>query len=108
MQGVTGRFQGMDFLLSTSTPITINASLFGSADCNVSQSPWGADNMNDYGQLTGSTHTVQGFTHHHDAIPSSAIFWAGPLTADGMCPPGYPCSGCVNYTDATPDCQTMP
>jgi hypothetical protein len=64
--------------------------------------------MNDYNSLTGSTHMTQGFSHHPDVIPSSAIYWVGERTADGMCPPGRPCSGCVNYNAATLNCSVVP
>jgi hypothetical protein len=103
LYGVTGNFQAMDFALNTPAPVTVNASLFFTSSCT---GPY--DNMNDYGSLTGSTHTLQGFSHYPDVVPSSAIFWVGARTADGMCPPGAPCSGCVVYTKATPSCDTLP
>jgi hypothetical protein len=103
--GATGNFQAIDFALSTSTPVTVQGSLFFAPNCDASQ---GIDNMNDFGAVTGSGHWVQGFTHHPDTIPSSAVYWIGPLTANGMCAPGAPCSGCVNYTATTINCSIAP
>jgi hypothetical protein len=103
--GVHGNFQASDFSMVTPTPVTVQGTLFFAPSCDPSR---GTDNMNDFGSLTGTTHMVQGFTHHPDQIPSSAIYWVGPRTADGMCPPGSPCSGCVNYTKTTPNCSLLP
>ncbi len=103
--GYTGNFQAIDFVLTTPTPVPVQGSLFFAPNCNPSQ---GIDNMNDNGALTGSRHMVQFFTHYPDTIPSSAMFWVGPRTSDGMCPAGAPCSGCVNYTKTTPDCGSLP
>jgi hypothetical protein len=103
--GVTGNFQAIDFAMTTTNPVTVQGTLFFAPNCDPSQ---GTDNMNDYGTLTGSTHTIQGFSHHPNVIPSSAVYWMGPLTANGMCAPGSPCSGCVNYTNATPVCSSLP
>jgi PKD domain len=103
--GVTGNFQAIDFAISTPAPVTVQGSLFFAPDCDPSN---GVDNMNDFGTLTGSGHMVQGFTHHPDEVPTSALYWVGPLTADRKCPPGVPCSGCVNYTKATPNCSLLP
>jgi hypothetical protein len=103
--GVQGNFQAIDFSLVTPAPVTVQGTLFFTSNCDPSG---GTDNMNDFGTLTGTTHMIQGFTHHPNQIPSSAIYWAGPLTANGMCPPGSPCSGCVNYTTTTPLCSTLP
>jgi hypothetical protein len=105
VNGVTGSFQAIDFALATSAPVTVQGSLFFTANCDASQ---GADNMNDFGSLTGSTHMIQGFAFHPGVIPSSAMYWVGPRTANGLCSPGSPCSGCLNYTAATPDCGNMP
>ena len=103
--GVTGNFQAMDFALTTPTPVPVQATLFFAPNCDPSN---GQDNMNDFNTLTGSTHTVQGFTHHPNEIPSSAFFWVGSRTLDGTCAPGSPCSGCVNYTQSTPLCSSLP
>jgi hypothetical protein len=103
--GVQGNFQATDFSLVTPTPVTVQGTLFFAPNCDPSG---GTDNMNDFGTLTGTTHTIQGFTHHPDVIPSSAVYWVGPLTTNGLCPPGSPCSGCVNYTKTTPNCSTLP
>jgi len=103
--GVQGNFQAIDFSMVTPTPVTVQGTLFFAPNCNPSG---GTDNMNDFGSLTGTTHMVQGFTHHPDQIPSSALYWVGPRTADGTCPPGSPCSGCVNYSKTTPYCSALP
>ena len=103
--GVQGNFQAIDFSLVTPTPVAVQGTLFFTSNCDPSG---GTDNMNDFGTLTGTTHMIQGFTHHPNQIPSSAIYWVGPLTANGMCPLGSPCSGCVNYTTTTPLCSTLP
>ena len=105
LDGYTGNFQGIDFALSTPVPVAVQGSLFFTPNCDPSQ---GIDNMNDTGALTGSTHMVQGFSHHPDTIPSSAMYWIGNATSYGTCPPGSLCSGCVTYTTATPNCSTMP
>jgi hypothetical protein len=102
--GVTGNFQGVAYSLTTSTPVTVQGTLFFNANCDPSQ---GGDNMNDFG-LTAPPYYLRGFTHYPDVIPSSAIFWMGPPTANGLCPPGVPCSGCYTYTASTPACSTMP
>ena len=103
--GIQGNFQAIDFSLVTPTPVTVQGTLFFAPNCDPSG---GTDNMNDFGTLTGTTHMIQGFTHHPDVIPSSAVYWIGPLTTNGLCPPGSPCSGCVNYTKTTPNCSTLP
>jgi hypothetical protein len=103
--GYTGNFQAVDFALVTPAPVTVQGTLFFTPNCDASQ---GMDNMNDFGTLTGSTHMIQGFTHHPDVIPSSAIYWIGPRTADGQCAPGSPCSGCLNYTASTISCSLAP
>jgi hypothetical protein len=103
--GVSGNFQAVDFALVTPTPVPVQGTLFLAPNCNASQ---GMDNMNDNGALTGSTHMIQGFTHYPDLIPSSAIYWIGPRTADGQCAPGSPCSGCFNYTNTTISCSLAP
>lgn len=103
--GVTGNFQAIDFALTTPAPVPVQATLFFAPNCDPTN---GQDNMNDFNTLTGSTHTVQGFTHHPNEIPSSAFFWVGSRTADGKCAPGSPCSGCVNYTQSTPLCSALP
>jgi hypothetical protein len=103
--GVQGNFQAIDFSLVTPVPVPVQGTLFFSSNCDPSG---GTDNMNDFGSLTGTTHMIQGFTHHPNVIPSSAIYWVGPLTANGLCPAGSPCSGCVNYTTTTPQCSTLP
>jgi chitodextrinase len=105
ISGVTGNFQAIDFVLTTSTPVPIQGTLFFAPNCDASQ---GTDNMNDFNTLTGSTHMIRGFTHFPDVIPTSAYYWAGPRTDDGKCAPGSPCSGCVNYNKATPVCSALP
>jgi hypothetical protein len=105
IEGVTGSFQAIDFALTTSTPVTVQGTLFFTSNCDPSQ---GTDNMNDYGSVTGSGHWIQGFTHHPNVIPSSAVYWIGPLTANGLCPAGAPCSGCVSYTASTISCSLAP
>ncbi|HEY8087003.1 MAG TPA: hypothetical protein VIF09_04140 [Polyangiaceae bacterium] len=102
---VTGNFQSIDFDLTTSAPVALEGSLFFAPNCDPVN---GIDNMNDYGTTTGTTHMVQGFSHHPDTIPSSALFWLGPRTQDGMCPPGGACSGCINYDLGTPCCGSLP
>lgn len=103
--GITGDFQAIDFALATPAPITLQGSLFFAPNCDAKN---GIDNMNDFGTLTGPGHMVQGFSHHPNEIPTSALYWFGPPTADGKCAPGSPCSGCVNYTKATPKCDVLP
>jgi hypothetical protein len=103
--GVTGNFQAIDYDMTTPVPVTIQGSLFFAANCDPSG---GIDNMNDFGTLTGSGHRVIGFSFHPDVIPTSALYWMGPRTADGMCAPGSPCSGCVNYNKSTPFCGSLP
>jgi chitodextrinase len=103
--GITGNFQAIDFSLVTSTPIPVQGTLFYAPNCDPNN---GQDNMNDFNTPTGTTHMIQGFSHHPDVIPSSAYYWVGSRTADGKCAPGAPCSGCVNYTQTTPLCSTLP
>jgi PKD domain len=105
IEGNTGNFQAIDFSMVTPAPTTFQGTLFFTPNCDPSG---GADNLNDTGALTGTTHMVQGFTHHPDLIPSSAVYWVGPRTANGMCAPGSPCSGCVTYTATTPNCTVLP
>jgi chitodextrinase len=105
LYGITGQFQAMDFALSTPTPVPVQGTLFFAADCDDRN---GTDNMNDFNSLTPSTHTVQGFSHHPDEVPTSALYWIGSRTADGKCPAGAPCSRCVNYTKVTPKCESLP
>jgi trimeric autotransporter adhesin len=105
LNGVTGNFQAVDYDMTTAVPVTIQGSLFFAANCDPSA---GIDNMNDFGTLTGSGHRVIGFSYHPDVIPTSALYWMGPRTADGMCAPGSPCSGCVNYNKSTPFCGNLP
>ena len=103
--GITGKFQAMDYLLTTPGPVPVQATLFFAPNCDPSE---GIDNMNDYDDLTLSTHTWEGFSHAPDKIPVSAMYWVGYRTQDGRCQPGSPCSGCVNYTAATPMCSSLP
>lgn len=103
LYGYLGNYQAIDFALTTTTPVAVEGSLFFTPNCQGAY-----DNMNDYNSLTGSTHTVQGFSHYPDVIPSSAVYWVGGRTADGMCPAGAPCSGCVSYSKATPTCDSLP
>lgn len=100
--GLTGNEQGMTFSLVTPTPVALEATLFYTTNCDPSL---GQDNLNDTGgTLSGGSWTFS-FIHHPNLIPSSAYWWFGPRTADGKCPPGAPCSGCVNYTKTTKQCQ---
>ena len=103
--GVTGNFQAMDYLLSTPGPVPVQGTLFFAADCDPIN---GGDNMNDYDDLTGSTHIWEGFSHFPNKVPTSAMYWVGYRTVDGRCPAGSLCSGCVNYTTSTPSCSSLP
>jgi hypothetical protein len=103
--GITGDFQAIDFSLATPAPVTLQGTLFFAPNCDASN---GTDNMNDFGTLTGAGHMVQGFSHHPNEVPTSAMYWIGPLTPDRKCAPGSPCSGCLNYTKATPNCNLLP
>ena len=105
VNGVSGKFQAVDFAMTTSTPVPVQGSLFFGPTCDSS---YGIDNMNDFGSLTGSTHMIQGFSYHHDEMPASALFWMGDRTPDGQCPKGAPCSGCIHYTESTPTCDKLP
>lgn len=103
--GVTGNFQAIDLLLVAPQPVVLEGTLFFAPNCDASQ---GMDNMNDYGTLSNPGHIIHGFSFHPNVIPSSAIYWIGPQTSNGMCAPGAPCSGCVNYTKSTPYCSALP
>ena len=106
INGFTGNFQAIDFSLSTPVPQVFNGSLFFSANCDPTG---GIDNLNDTGQTIGSVHMIQGFVHYPNLMPSSALYWIGNATTlNGMCPAGSLCSGCVNYTAATPSCSILP
>ena len=101
VNGITGNFQAMDFALTTSTPVPVQGTLFFAAGCDASN---GQDNLNDFNTLTGSTHMILGFSHYPGIIPTSAYYWIGSRTADGKCPLGSQCSGCVNYNTSTHIC----
>jgi hypothetical protein len=88
--------------LFDSLPAVLEGTLFFASNCDPSQ---GQDNLNDTGGTIGSGGWIFSFIHHPNEIPSSALYWIGPITADGKCPAGAPCSGCVNYTKTTPKCQ---
>jgi hypothetical protein len=103
--GITGDFQAIDFSIAAPAPVTLQGTLFFAANCDASN---GTDNMNDFGTLTSPGHMVQGFSHHPNEVPTSAMYWIGPLTPDRKCAPGSPCSGCLNYTKATPNCNLLP
>ena len=103
--GVTGKFQAVDFSMVTPKPVAVQGSLFFGSTCDTSL---GIDNMNDFNSLTGSTHMIQGFSYHHDEMPTSALYWMGDRTPDGQCPKGAPCSGCIHYTPSTPLCSNLP
>ncbi len=104
IDGFTGNFQAMNFSLVTPAPVVVNGSLFFNSNCTG-----GADNMNDTGATTGSGNWTQGFIHYPNLIPSSAIYWIGSAYTDGtFCPAGSLCSGCVSYTQTTPNCSTLP
>ena len=98
---VTGHFQGIPYSLHSPQPMTLNATLFFNSSCDPKD---GTDNMNDFGSLTNPGNGIQGFSHHPDDFPTSAVYWFGPRTSDGKCYPGSPCSGCVTYTANTPGC----
>lgn len=104
INGVAGNFQAMDYILNSPASLVLNATLFFTPNCDPSG---GIDNMNDFQALTKPGNSTQGFTHHPDEFPSSAIFWFGPRTADGGCFPGLPCSGCVTYTADSPSCASL-
>ncbi len=103
--GITGDFQAVDFSLTTSSPVMLQGTLFFAYNCDPGN---GTDNMNDVGSTIMSGHGLQGFSHHPDVVPSSAIYWIGGYTPDGMCPAGAPCSGCINYTKTTLSCDYLP
>jgi len=105
LYGSPANFQAIDLVLNAPTSVPLQGSLFFAPNCDPSG---GIDNMNDTGAPLRYTHTVQFFTHYPDVVPSSAMYWIGDRTADGRCPPGAPCSGCVNYTATTPDCSLLP
>lgn len=87
-------------------PQLLNATLFGGLDCGSNEA---TDNFNDSQRTLGTALWM--FTDDADVAgvsasnPTSAIWWIGPLTEDGMPPPGAPTSGCINYTMGTPMCQ---
>jgi hypothetical protein len=106
INGVTGNFQAIDFALSAPAPAVLNGTLYFAPNCDPSQ---GVDNMNDTGATTGSGHMIQGFARHPGQMPTSAMYWFGTATSiNGGCPAGSVCSGCVNYTPATPNCSNLP
>jgi hypothetical protein len=100
--GEQGNLQSIAFSIVTPTPAVLEGTLFFASNCDPSQ---GQDNLNDTGGTIGSGGWIFSFIHHPNEIPSSALYWIGPITADGKCPAGAPCSGCVNYTKTTPKCQ---
>jgi hypothetical protein len=100
--GTQGNLQSMTFSIVTPTPVALEGTLFFTSNCDPSQ---GQDNLNDTGGTIGSGGWTFSFIHHPNEIPSSALWWIGPVTSDGKCPAGAPCSGCVNYTKTTPKCQ---
>jgi hypothetical protein len=99
LYGVKGNYQAMGYTLDAPVPMTLNATLFFKDNCDPSA---GQDNMNDFDLPTYPGSGIQGFSHHPNLIPSSAIYWFGVPTSNGLCPSGAPCSGCVNYTKNTP------
>ncbi|HTA45738.1 MAG TPA: hypothetical protein VK789_24995 [Bryobacteraceae bacterium] len=102
LNGFTGNYQGINFSLITPTPVVVNGTLFFTPNCDPGN---GVDNMNDTGALTGSGNMIQGFSHYPNVIPTSAIYWIGTTTTNGLtCPIGSPCSGCVTYSTSTPSC----
>jgi chitodextrinase len=103
--GVTGMFQAVDFAMVTANPVPVQGTLFYGPTCATSL---GTDNKNDFNALTGSTHMIQGFSHNVNLMNVSAVYWMGPLTQDGQCPAGAPCSGCIHYTQSTPLCSILP
>ncbi len=87
-------------------PQLLNATLFSGLDCSTSALQ---DNFNDQ-QITMGT-GIWMFTDDADVAgvsgsnPTSAIWWVGPLTANGYPPAGAPTTGCINYTTAVSMCQ---
>ncbi|HTC87385.1 MAG TPA: PKD domain-containing protein [Bryobacteraceae bacterium] len=100
--GQQGNLQSISFSIVTPTPVVLESTLFYTSNCDPSQ---GQDNGNDTGGTIGSGGWIFSFIHHPNEIPSSALYWIGPRTADGKCPAGAPCSGCMTYTKSTPKCQ---
>lgn len=104
--GVTYKLHLADFLLKTppGKQVMVHASLFFTSDCTG----W-FDNMNDFDTMYSAGHYILGFRHYPDVVPSSAMYWIGTgRPPDGRCPAGSICSGCMVYTNNTPDCSTMP
>ena len=79
LYGYAGNFQAVYLTLSAPAPVVLEGTLFYSANCDASA---GYDNMNDFGSTTNPGNIVQGFSHHPDLIPSSAIYWIGDRTAE--------------------------
>ena len=100
--GEQGNLQSINFSIVTPAPVALEGTLFYTPNCDPSQ---GQDNLNDTGGTIGSGGWIFSFIHHPNEIPSSALYRIGAVTPDGKCPAGAPCSGCVNYTKATPKCQ---
>lgn len=86
-------------------PQLLNATLFAGVDCSPSAL---MDNFNDQQNTRASELWM--FTDDADVAgvsasnPTSAIWWVGPLTADGFPPAGAPTTGCINYTTAMAAC----
>ena len=105
-EGVTYYRHAVDFKLTTPTPVTLQGSLFyTSSNCTGP-----VDNMNDVGTTTSSTHMIQGFLNYPYPVwpAGSVLYWIGPRTADGQCPAGSLCTGCLAYSDNTPMCDSLP
>jgi hypothetical protein len=87
-------------------PQLLNATLFAGLGCSPDAL---TDNLND--QQTTMATGIWMFTDDADVAgvsasnPTSAIWWVGPLTANGYPPAGAPTSGCINYTAAVAMCQ---
>lgn len=87
-------------------PQLLNATLFSGLDCSTSALQ---DNFNDQQTTMGTG--IWMFTDDADVAgvsgsnPTSAIWWVGPLTANGYPPAGAPTTGCINYTTAVGMCQ---
>jgi hypothetical protein len=87
-------------------PQLLNATLFSGLDCSTSALQ---DNFNDQQTTMGTG--IWMFTDDADVAgvsgsnPTSAIWWVGPLTANGYPPAGAPTTGCINYTTSVGMCQ---
>jgi hypothetical protein len=84
------RYQAMQFQLTTSSPVPLEATLMFTTNCDQTQ---GTDNLNDTGGTMGSGSYTFWFIHHPDEMNTSAVWSFGNLK-----------SACIDYSKA-PDCQ---